>query len=276
MVKRVFGLAVYVFAIFGFLLIVVFFAVKFGITNERGIIDNQRASFIENQKAGSSASGSETYIAPPWASSEEWQILKEAILKDRESIYKAAAVSGVPSRLIVAQLAVEQLRLFHDNREIFKTVFAPLKVMGNQSQFSWGVMGIKQDTAREIERNLKNKSSPFYPGTEYEHALDFTTDDPDRERFDRIINEYDRYYSYLYAALYMKELLAQWKHAGFDISGRPEIASTLYNIGFQNSHPNASPKSGGSEITLGDKTYSFGSLAAEFYNSQEIVEYFSK
>ncbi len=71
-----------------------------------------------------------------------------------------------------------------------------------------------------------------------------------------------------------KELLNQWQKAGYDISGRPELESTLYNIGFQNSHPNASPKSGGSVITVNGTTYSFGALAAEFYNSQELVEYF--
>jgi len=274
MLKKSFIFFVYAFAVFGVLLTGVFFAVKYGFTNEAGMIDSQRRSFLNNQTAGTTSPEAAVQEAPAWTKSDEWQILKEAVLKDREQIYKAAAVAGIPSRLLVAQLVVEQMRLFFDNRELFKTVFSPLKVLGNQSQFSWGVMGIKQETARVIENNLKDKDSPFYLGPAYEHLLDFTTDDPDKERFDRIINEDDRYYSYLYASLYMKELLAQWKSAGYDVSNRPEIASTLYNIGFQNSHPKANSKSGGSEITTGDATYSFGALAAEFYNSQELIEYF--
>lgn len=274
MAKKFFTFLIYAFAVFGILLTGVFFALKFGLTNEAGIIDTQRSAFLSNQSASSSPKALIPVKSPPWASSDEWKTIKEAVLKDREAIYKATAVAGIPSRLIVAQLIVEQLRLFFDNRELFKTVFGPLKVLGSQSQFSWGVMGIKQETARNIEKNLKDKSSPFYLGPEYENLLDFTTNDHDQERFERIINDSDRYYSYLYASLYMKQLLSQWQKAGFDISNRPEIASALYNIGFQNSHPNASPQSGGSTITIGEKTYSFGALAAEFYNSQELIEYF--
>lgn len=272
MLKKIFIYAVYAFATFGVLLTGVFFAVQFGLTKEPGIVDDQRASFLARQTEQSSIP-TET---PPWAESEEWKTLKDAILKDRESLYKAAALADIPARLLVAELMVEQLRLFFDNRELFKTVFAPLKVLGNQSQFSWGVMGIKQETAREIEKNLATPSSPFYPGTSYAHLLDFTTDNPDQERFQRMIDGRDRFYSYLYASLYLKEVLGQWQKAGFDISGKPEIISTIYNIGFENSHPNAAPRVGGSEIEIGGIAYSFGELAAQFYNSQELIEYFPR
>lgn len=257
---------VYAFAVFGFLLTAVFLGVKFGWTNERGIIDNQRNTFLKVSETS----------RPEWSAGEEWNVLKEALIRDHDAINRAAMAADISPRLIAAQLVVEQLRLFHSNRELFKTVFSPLKVLGNQSQFSWGVMGIKQETARDIERNLKDIDSPFYLGPAYENALDFETDNPDQERFERLTDETNRYYSYLYASLYMKEIIAQWKNAGFDISNRPEIASTLYNIGFQNSHPNATPKVGGSKISIGNAKYSFGRLAAEFYNSQELVEYFQK
>ena len=265
---------VYTFAVFGVLLTGVFFASKFGLTNETGVIDDQRNAFLSSPTASSSFKDSPVLETPPWAESVEWDALKVAILKDREQIYKATALAGIPSRLLVAQLVVEQLRLYFDNRELFKTFFAPLKVLGNQSQFSWGVMGIKQETARRIEKNLKDSSSPFYPGPAYEHLLDFTTDNPDQERFQRIVDDNNRYCSYLYASLYIKELLTQWKKAGFDVSTRPEIVSTLYNIGFDNSHPNASPHVGGSEIIISGSTYSFGGLADQFYRSRELVEYF--
>lgn len=271
--KKIFSFFTYAFAVFGVLLTGVFFAVKFGWTNEAGIIDTQRSAFLAPQTAAS-YQGLASLEIPSWAKTDEWWVLKEAILKDREAIYKASAVAGIPSRLLVANLIVEQLRLFFDNRELFKTVFAPLKILGNMSQFSWGVMGIKQETAITIENNLKDKSSPFYLGSTSEHLFDFTTSNHDQERFKRLTDDKNRYYSYLYASLYLKEIETQWQKAGFDISNRPEIASTLYNIGFEHSNPNASPKVGGSEITIGDTTYSFGGLASEFYNSQELIEYF--
>lgn len=272
MLKKAFLFSVYAFAIFGALLTGVYFAVKFGLTNEFGVIDTQRETFL----AGQASTTADTIRTPAWAATEEWRVLQAAILKDREPLYKAAAMAGIPSRLLVAQLVVEQLRLFYDNRELFKTVFAPLKVLGVQSQFSWGVMGIKPDTAVLIERHLRDRSSPFYLGPTYEQLLDFSTADPDQERFARLTNDSDRYYSYLYAALYLKELLAQWVTAGYDVSDRPAIASTLYNIGFANSHPNASPRSGGSVMTIGGTTYSFGALAADFYDSQELIAYFPR
>jgi hypothetical protein len=176
--------------------------------------------------------------------------------------------------MIVAPLVVEQLRMFFDERELFKTVFAPLKILGVQSQFSWGVMGVKQETAVAIEEHLKDSSSPFYLGPSYEHLLDFSTDNPDQERFARLTDQHNRYYSYLYGALYIKELETQWQKAGFSISDKPEIIGTLYNIGFAHSQPNASPQIGGAEISIGDTSYSFGALAADFYHSQELIEYF--
>lgn len=259
------------FAVIGFFLTVGFFAVKFGFTNTSGIIDDQRSAFLHGTTT------EKTVIAEPvWSKSEEWLVLEEAVLRDKSSIKRAGEMTGVSPRLIVAQLVVEQLRLFHSNRELFKTAFAPLRLLGNQSQFSWGVVGIKEETAIAIEGHLKDSRSPFYPGEKYESLLDWKTNDHGKERFDRIINEHDRYYSYLYAGLYMKEVLTQWKNSGFDISDRPDILSTLYNIGFEHSSPNADPKSGGAEIRIGTSTYSYGALAGEFYESNLLIEDFPR
>lgn len=259
-VKKVFEYIIYLFAGIGLVLTAGFFAIKFGLTNSEGIIDEQRNSFVRKEIS-----------VPEWTHSEEWSALKEAVLRDKDSIRKAASSADISPRLVVSLLVVEQLRLFYDNRELFKTVFAPLKILGNQSQFSWGVMGIKQETAAEAEQYLQNPLSPFYPGEKYQHLLDFETNTPDKERFDRLVNGGDRFYSYLYAALIVKELESQWKHAGHDIADRPDILATLYNIGFRHSKPNAEPKSGGAAIPIGSTTYSFGSLAAEFYYSDELL-----
>ena len=264
--KKVFHILVYIFAGIGFILVFVYLAVEFGWTNTEGIVDEQRDYFQEQLEKNDLE----------WTKGEEWQILKEAILKDQEAIEKVAKETGIPSRLIVAPLVVEQLRLFHSEREIFKSIFAPLKILGNQSQFSWGVMGIKQETARKIENNLKNPDSPWYLGKKYEKILDFTTNNPDNERFLRLTDEDNRYYSYLYSAILIKQLETQWEKVGFPIHNRPGIVATLFNIGFANSKPHNSPQLGGAEIEINKTTYSFGGLAQSFYDSNELVEEFPR
>ena len=277
--KKLFNLtfkySIYFFAFIGFTLTAGFFAVKFGITNEKGVIDLQKNTFLKIQGDNSHSISSETN-ASQWKNTEDWKALKEAIVRDREAIYKAAALFDVKPRMIVAIIMVEQLRLFGDNRELFKTVFAPLKILGVQSQFSWGVVGIKQETAIEVEKNLISTSSPFYPGEAYEALLSFSTDNHDKERFTRLTDEHDRLYSYLYAAAIIKELETQWGNAGHSITKRPDIIATLFNIGFKHSKPNNNPKSGGASIIVGEELYSFGGLAKDFYISEELIQYFPR
>lgn len=250
--KKAFNIIVYIFAGIGFAFIVVYFALQLGLTNTKGIIDKQH-DYFQNQEAD-------------WINSEEWTVLKAAIVKDTEMINRASKDTGIPPRVIVSVLIVEQLRLYNSEREIFKKVFSPLKILGNQSQFSWGVMGIKQETAREIESRLDKDN----------HILDFKTDNPDNERFERLTDDKDRYYSYLYAALMIKELEQQWKDAGFPIEDKIGVIATLYNIGFQNSKPNANPQIGGAQIDISKTTYSFGGLAQSFYNSNELISEFPR
>jgi hypothetical protein len=272
-VKKLFIYGVYIFAGIGFTLMCGFFAITLGLTNEKGTIDNQRNSFIQRGKVKTVQEKGTIYA---WQKTVEWGVLRQAIVADRESIYKASALLDIEPRLIVSIIMVEQLRLYNDNREIFKTFFAPLKVLGVQSQFSWGVAGIKENTAIQAENYLASTSSPFYPGDRYANLLSFTTNNHDSERFTRITNEHDTFYSYLYTAIIIKELEAQWKKEGYDISHRPDVIATLFNIGFTHSKPNNNPKSGGASITIDDQTYSFGSLAQSFYSSDELTDFFPK
>ena len=283
--RKIFNIIIYIFAAIGFILTIVYAAVELGWTKTNGIIDNQH-DYFKNQVLNSkdemsdvrSIENASTTGETDWIESPQWHVLKEAIRKDAESINQAATITGVPARIIVAPLVVEQLRLFYSDREVFKEIFAPLKILGNQSQFSWGVMGIKQDTATEIENNLKNPQSPFYLGLQYEHVLDFpaSSTSPDEQRFDRLTDDTNRYYSYLYAGIMIRELEAQWQKAGFPIDNRPDIIATLFNIGFKNSNPNTNPQIGGAEIDIGSSTYSFGGLAGSFYASDELMDVFPK
>ncbi len=264
MFKKIWKTIVYLFACIGLFLCLGYGAMKLGWTKTSGVIDNQH-DYFKKQLAENT-----------WNKTPEWQVLKEAIIKDKEIIISAANKAGVEPRLIVAPLVVEQLRLYTTDREIFKQIFAPLKMLGNQSQFSWGVMGVKQATARQIEENLKNNFSVWYLGKPFESLLDFTAQNKDEERFARLTDEQDRSYSYLYSGLLIKQIEKQWEKAGFPIEDRPDIVATLYNIGFQHSNPNKNPVSGGAEIQINGSKYSFGSLAASFYASNELLREFPR
>ncbi|MBI2100137.1 MAG: hypothetical protein HYT48_02235 [Candidatus Vogelbacteria bacterium] len=142
----------------------VFFGVKWGWTNTAGVID--RTPLIKKTN-------------PSWAETAEWQTLAAALEKDDVVIERVAEETGVEPQLIAAMVVPEQLRLFFSEREIFKQVFAPLKILGRQTQFSWGIAGLKQETAKQIEER------------DTTHLLDFQTDNHDEERFNRITDDGD-------------------------------------------------------------------------------------
>jgi hypothetical protein len=210
----------------------------------------------------------------PWMNISEWNDLKIAIVKDKKIIDSAAKVSGVEPRLIVCCIIGEQIRLFNSKREIYKKYIGPLKVLSVESQFSLGITGIKDFTAKAIECYLKDSSSVYYLGLKYKHLLDFSSLNSDTERYYRLVNYRNHYFQYLYAALFLHQIQKQWKTANNDISNRPEILITLFNVGFPYSKPNPNPRVGGSTITIHDKPYTFGGIGFDFYYSGELAEEF--
>lgn len=209
-----------------------------------------------------------------WMNINEWQDFKIAVAKDKHLIDSAAFMTGVEPRLIVAVLVGEQIRLFNSSREAYKKWIGPLKILSVETTFSLGVTGIKPHTAQTIEKHLKDSNTVFYLGSKYENLLDFKTSNHSQERFDRLTSYKNHYYSYLYAAINIKQLMLQWERTGFDISERPEILATLFNIGFDASVPKETPMVGGSGIDIKGKKYTFGAIAYEFYYSGELYELF--
>jgi hypothetical protein len=209
-----------------------------------------------------------------WMNIPEWQDFKLAVAKDKHLIDSAAHLTGVEPRLIVAVLVGEQIRLFNSSREAYKKWIGPLKILSVETTFSLGVTGIKVPTAQKIEKNLKDTTSIFYLGKPYENLLDFKTQNIAQERFDRLTSYKNHFYSYMYAALNVKQINVQWERSGFPISDRPEILATLFNIGYEVSVPKENPVVGGSGINIKGKRYSFGAVAYEFYYSGELYELF--
>ena len=210
----------------------------------------------------------------PWMAEPAWPALKEAILRDSALINEAGRLTGVEPRMIVGCLIGEQIRLFNSKREMFKKYLGPVKVLSVQSQFSYGVNGIKDFTAEAVEQHLQDPTSEFYMGKAYEHLLDFETDDHATERYNRLVDYRNHLYSYIYTGCILHQTMLQWRRAGYDISDRPDVLFTLFNVGFSQSVPKPDPVPGGSHIEVGDRMYTFGGIGFDFYYSGELAQAF--
>ncbi len=269
---------VVIFAVIGVTFTSVFIGMRFGLFNVRGSISDRNKFFTQEvatstNKPAEAASGvcnDPTSNDCGWSGSPEWQVVKSGLEKDQTIITKVSSETGVPTRMISAIVMPEQMRFFTANREVFKKVFEPLKILGSLTQFSLGISGIKEDTARAIENQANNPASQFYPGAGYEKLIAYPDGvKHDDELYARLTDSKNHYYQYLYTALFIKEVESQWQNAGFNITTKPEIIATLFNLGFQASHPKSEPITAGSSITTGGKTYTYGELGALFYYSTE-------
>ncbi|MFN5910728.1 MAG: hypothetical protein ACK45H_05275 [Bacteroidota bacterium] len=217
-----------------------------------------------------------------WMNIEEWKYFKEAVTRDKKWIDSAARVTGVEGRYIVACLVGEQVRLFNSRRQRFKNFIAPLKNLVLETNLSYGVTGIKEHTAIRIENYLKDSSSVYYLGPEFAHLLDYDTavnytnglNHGKSLRLRRLVQYHNHYYSYLYAAIFIKQIKMQWQRAGYPIDDRPEILASLFNLGYAKSVPKKNPSVGGSVFRVRDRQCTFGSVAYDFYYSGELQDVF--
>lgn len=237
-----------------------------------------KALLAKSQSKGTAQGGN----AFEWMDYIEWSYFKEAVAKDKKYIDSAAAACGVEPRMIVACLVGEQVRLFNSRRERFKNLVAPLKTLALETNLSFGVTGIKESTAKNIEYYLKDPKSPYYCGAKYEHILDYDSttnynnnlNDTLNLRIKRLVQFKDHYYSYLYAGVFIRQIAAQWQKAGYPIDERPEILASIFNLGYSKSKPKKYPAAGGSNFKIRDKEYTFGGVAFDFYYSGEMLEEF--
>lgn len=262
------------FAIVGLIFTLVFLGIKFGWTNVRGTIQERNNALMIN--TSKFKKHNTKYITPTeWSQSEEWQVLKSAFERDKENILRASMDADISPRILLGGVMGEQFRFFSNSRESFKAYFEPLKILASLSSFSYGIAGLKPETVARIEDNLKNPNSVFYLGENFENIITYPENaDIKKTQFERITDTKNTYYSYLYVGLFMRQASAQWAQKGVDISNKPGILATLYNLGFNRSIPKTNPQIGGAPITLGEKTYTFGQIAEEFYYSEELRDIF--
>jgi hypothetical protein len=271
---------VVIFALIGLAFTCVYVAMQYGLLDVRGSIADRNSFFTGNASTTLPAQpcSESAFKSCNWNETPEWDVIKNGLTKDSQVIAQVSAQTGVSQRMIASVVVPEQTRFFTANREVFKRYFEPLKILGSLSQFSLGVSGIKEDTANQIERQALDPNSPFYPGPGYADLFKYeaTTTSHDEVLYNRLSDPHNHYYSYLYTALFIKEIDAQWSKAGFDISQKPEAVVTLFNIGFQGSHPNANPKAAGAVIGTGGKQYVYGVLGSDFYYSDELIGFFPR
>lgn len=277
--------ALYGFALIGVVFTIVYIGMQVGAFNVKGSIAERNAIFFKNVDSSVAEKiverqvpcDDDTVTVCPWNQTPQWEVVKQGLLKDQIIISRVAAETGVSTRLIAAVVIPEQIRFFTAEREVFKRYFEPLKILGSLSQFSLGVSGIKQETALQVERYANDATSPFYPGDDIAALIAYPSGSShDETLYKRLTNEKDHYYSYLYTAIFIKEIQSQWQRAGFGLANSPGAVITLFNIGFEKSHPNASPQTAGAPIRVGGTTYTFGELGEKFYLSEEIVSEFPR
>lgn len=273
LIKTLFSVSLYVFAFIGLMFTGVFFAMKLHLTNVKGSIDS-RNQFFQDVKNTEERIKISKDVKYKWEDTPEWQTLKSGLIKDKDLILKVSEEADIDPRILVSSVISEQFRFFTSNRESFKKYFEPLKILGTYTQFSYGISGIKTETAKEIEKNLKDPLSPYYLGKDFENILDYDGYPSEEARLARFTDSHNHYYSYLYTALYLKQIMAQWNKAGFSIDQRPEVLSTLFNLGFNKSTPKENPEVGGSIIKIGEIDYTYGGISYEFYYSNQLTEEF--
>lgn len=249
------------------------------------MIDNASNRFVNDKKFVQEINTCNTALVPEgkpllhtafaWADSEEWEVMKSAFTRDQEYIIQAARDAGISPRLLLGGVIGEQFRFFTNARDSFKQYFEPLKILASLSKFSFGIAGLKPETVARIDAQLQDPNSVFYLGKDMENVVTYPLDANKEEvRFSRITDTKNTYYSYLYTGLFMRQVIAQWERAGYDIAQQPGVLATLYNLGFNRSIPKPNPQPGGAPITVNGQEYTFGDLAEEFYYSGELIDIF--
>lgn len=249
-----------------------------------GVLLRDNKEFVNAMKEVNKKAKFNTGSVYAWSNYTVWKQFCNTIIKDKRAIDSVSRLTGVESRIIVMCVVGEQLRMFNSGREKFKQYVYPYSRLILPSNRGYGVSGILEHTALRIESTLYKKDDPFYPGDYFQQTLNVRDSFPEviddsiaahkHKTIQRLIKGGDHYYSYLYTAFLMRQFQAHWERNGFDLSNRPEILGTLFNLGYQKSKPKKNPEVGGSTFKIGEKDYTFGGLCFEFYYSGEMQEAF--
>lgn len=184
-----------------------------------------------------------------WSRTEAWDSTMSALRADLPVILQAAREMELSPRLVALPALCEQLRRAESFRDRYKRMFGQFIPTGTQSM---GVTGVKPETVRRLSKWCEPR---------FRHLVDSIPD----EEIARRLQSGNHLWAYRYAALCLRSIRAQWAEAGVDLSQRPEILMTIYNLGMNKCPPRPNPQAGGAIFTLDDVEYTFGSFSWEFY-----------
>ncbi len=184
-----------------------------------------------------------------WSRTEAWDSTMAALRADLPAILAAAREMDLSPRLVALPALCEQLRRAESFRDRYKRMFGQFIPTGN---LSMGVTGVKPETVRKLSKWCEPR---------FRYLVDSVPD----EEIARRLQSGNHLWSYRYAALCLRCIRAQWAEAGVDLSQRPEILMTIYNLGMNKCPPRQNPQAGGAIFSLEEIEYTFGSFAWEFY-----------
>jgi len=184
-----------------------------------------------------------------WSHTAAWDSSMAALNLDRDAILDAAREMQLSPRLVALPALCEQLRRTESFRDVYKRLFGRFIPTGN---LSMGVTGVKPETLRRLRRWCDPRYLPL---------IDSVSDDTLKKR----LNESNHRWAYRYGALCLRCIRNQWMEAGVDLSARPEILLTIYNLGMNKCPPRPNPRAGGAIFRIDGVEYTFGSFAWEFY-----------
>jgi len=181
---------------------------------------------------------------------KEGRVLEE--LSHKSEIIKTSAERLDIDPRLLASIIYAEKRVNVTLVDSFEDVYAYL---GHNS--SIGLAQIRVNTAKWIIDSAKDTSSDYFIERQYHRWLPNYKSDGE---VIRLLKQDST--NCLLAAFHIRQIMRRWERAGFDISSRPEIITTLYTYGLVN-------RDTGEEIIPHGKPKSnfLGDVAASFYKS---------
>ena len=184
--------------------------------------------------------------------------------KYKDHIDLAAKIFNLNPNLIKACIFVEQLRAFYTFKWLFKSVAQTNSYLTIMSKQSFGIGGMKLQTAEQLEQRLATNEPTIYQKYfSYENPNNIS-----QQRLTRFTDTKNYYYQILYSAGLLYRYNTERKKAGYNISSQPGLIATMYNIWYSEPHANADI--GWSFMNIEWDKYSFWWLAMLIYYYLEI------
>ena len=133
--SRIFQIIVYIFALIGLVFTVVFVGMQFGLFNVRGSNSARNLSLNIPKTPPPQDCVDTTLQKCDWNKTAEWDVLRNAFIKDAPIINQVSTQVGISPLMLVSTITPEQIRFFTSNRESFKKYFEPLKILVSLSKF---------------------------------------------------------------------------------------------------------------------------------------------